>query len=52
MLMRGWVPIFQEVEVSRLIEISTLMMKALNSTLSPYSHYTTAPLVMNPCNMN
>jgi hypothetical protein len=28
--MRGWVPIFQKVEVSRLMEISTLMKKTPN----------------------
>jgi hypothetical protein len=33
-----------------LVEISTLMMKALNSVdLNLCSHYTTAPLVTNPC---
>jgi hypothetical protein len=51
-LMRGWVLIFREVEVSRMVEISTLMMKAPNITLNPCSHYTTAPLVINPCDMN
>jgi hypothetical protein len=46
----GWVPIFQEVWLSRLVEISTLMMKALNNVGSnPCSHYTMAPLVTNPC---
>jgi hypothetical protein len=36
--------------VSRLVEISTLMTKALNSIgLNPCSHYTTVPLVTNPC---
>jgi hypothetical protein len=45
-----WVPIFWEVRVSRLVKISTLMTKALNSVGSnPCSHYTTAPLVTNPC---
>jgi hypothetical protein len=29
-----------------------LMTKALNRTLHPYSHYTTAPLVINPYDMN
>jgi hypothetical protein len=49
-LIVGWVPIFREVRVSRLVEISTLMTKALNSVGSnPCSHYTTAPLVTNPC---
>jgi hypothetical protein len=49
-LIVGWVPIFREVRVSWLVEISTLMMKALNSVgLNPCSHYTTAPLVINPC---
>jgi hypothetical protein len=38
------------VQVSRLVEISTLMAKALNSVSSnPCSHYTMAPLVTNPC---
>jgi hypothetical protein len=46
----GWVPIFWEVRVSQLVEISTLMTKALNSVGSNLcSHYTTAPLVTNPC---
>jgi hypothetical protein len=46
----GCVPIFLEVQVSRLVEISMLMMKALNSVGSNLcSHYTTAPLVINPC---
>jgi hypothetical protein len=46
----GWVLIFWEVRVSRLVEISMLMMKALNSVGSnPCSHYTTSPLVTNPC---
>jgi hypothetical protein len=36
--------------VSRLVEISTLMMKApYNVDSNPCSHYTTAPLVTNPC---
>jgi hypothetical protein len=36
--------------ISRLVEISMLMMKALNNISSdPCSHYTTAPLVTNPC---
>jgi hypothetical protein len=50
--MGGWVLIFQEVEVSQLVEISTLMMKFLNNTLNPCIHYTTAPLVSNLCDMN
>jgi hypothetical protein len=29
-LMRGWFPIFRVVEVGRLVEISTLVKKALN----------------------
>jgi hypothetical protein len=49
-LIVGWVPIFQGVRVSRLVEISTLMMKASNSVGSnPCSHYTTAQLVTSPC---
>jgi hypothetical protein len=28
--MRGWFPIFREVEIDRLVEISTLVKKALN----------------------
>jgi hypothetical protein len=32
-LMRGWFLIFQEVEVGRLVEISTLVKKALNKRL-------------------
>jgi hypothetical protein len=35
-----------------LIEILMLMMKALNITSNPYSHHTTSPLVINPCDMN
>jgi hypothetical protein len=34
------------------VEIPTLMPKAPNRTLKPCSHYTTAPLVINPCDMN
>jgi hypothetical protein len=34
-LMRGWILIFREVEVSRLVEISTLMKKTLNRTNGP-----------------
>jgi hypothetical protein len=46
----GSVLIFQEVRVSRLVEISTLMTKAPNSVGSnPCSHYTMALLVTNPC---
>jgi hypothetical protein len=49
-LIVGWVPIFREVRVSRLVEISTLMTKVLNNIGSnPCSHYTTTPLVTNPC---
>jgi hypothetical protein len=45
-----WVSIFWEVRVSRLGEISTLTMKALNSIGSNLcNHYTTAPLITNPC---
>jgi hypothetical protein len=44
--------IFKEVEVSSLVEISTLMTKVSNRTLNPYSHYTAAPFVINPCDMN
>jgi hypothetical protein len=50
--MRGWVPIFGEVELSGLVEISMLMMKAPNRTSNPCSHYITALLVINPCDMN
>jgi hypothetical protein len=49
-LIVGWDPIFREVWVNRLVEFSTLMTKAPNSIGSnPCSHYTTAPLVTNPC---
>jgi hypothetical protein len=48
----GWFSIFQEVEISRLVEISTLMTKALNITSNPCSHYTTALLVINLCDTN
>jgi hypothetical protein len=49
-LIVGWILIFREVHVSRLVEISTLMMKALNNVGSnPCSHYTTALLVTNLC---
>jgi hypothetical protein len=49
-LIVGWVPIFWEVWVSRLVEISTLMTKTLNSIGSNRcNHYTTALLVTNPC---
>jgi hypothetical protein len=49
-LIAEWVPIFREVRVSRLVEISTLKTKAPNSVGSNLcSHYTTAPLVTNPC---
>jgi hypothetical protein len=51
-LMRGWILIFWEVEVSRLMKISTLMKKALNRTSNPCNHYTTAPFVINPCDTN
>jgi hypothetical protein len=50
--MGGWAPIFRGVEVHQLVEISTLMMKALNRTLNPCSHHTTVPLVINPCDTN
>jgi hypothetical protein len=50
--MRSCVLIFGEVEVSQLVEISTLMMKAPNRTLNLCNHYTTAPLVINPCDTN
>jgi hypothetical protein len=49
-LIVGWLPIFREVRVSRLVEISTLMTKAPNSVSSnPCSHYTMALLVTNSC---
>jgi hypothetical protein len=49
-LIVGWVPIFWEVRVNWLVEILTLMMKALNSIGSNLcNHYTMAPLVTNPC---
>jgi hypothetical protein len=51
-LMRGWVPIFWEVEVSRLVDISMLMIKAPNRTSNPCGHYTTAPLAINLCDTN
>jgi hypothetical protein len=34
-LMRGWIPIFEEVEVHQLVEISTLMKKASNRMNEP-----------------
>jgi hypothetical protein len=49
-LIVGWVWIFWEVRVSRLVKISMLMMKASNNVGSNLcSHYTMAPLVTNPC---
>jgi hypothetical protein len=48
-MMRGWVLIFQDIEVSQLVDISTLMMKAPNRTSNPCHHYTTASLVINLC---
>jgi hypothetical protein len=51
-VMRGWVLIFKEVEVSHLVEISMLMMKAPNRISNPCSHNTTASLVITPCDMN
>jgi hypothetical protein len=41
--------IFLEVEVSRLVEITMLMMKAQNRMSNPSSHYTMTLLVINPC---
>jgi hypothetical protein len=43
---------FQEAEVSGLVEISTLIPKALDRTSNPCSHYTTALLVINLCDTN
>jgi hypothetical protein len=45
-----WVSIFRDIWVSRLVEISMLIIKAPDSVGSkPCSHYTMAPLVSNPC---
>jgi hypothetical protein len=35
-----------------LVEISMLLMKYPNRTSNPCSHYTTAPFVINPCDMD
>jgi hypothetical protein len=48
-LMRGWFPIFREVEVGRLVEISMLVKKAPNRRSKPCNHYTMALLVTNTC---
>jgi hypothetical protein len=45
--MRGWFPIFREIEVGRLVEISMLVKKAPNRRSYPYNQYITAPLVTN-----